>query len=156
MIALCEQQLPHHRRELIAACGCQVEDEVAKERVAQAASETGYHVMPWVEAEDFAVGVGTLGLELGGELPTDLAKVYVSPAEVAPAIASGLAASGHGAKVVAVDVQGDGAGRVFSPADLQRALMESVNLHSGTVGTAALGRALVDGDVDRSCVILSC
>jgi len=149
MIALATEELSRPCLELIAACGARVEEQADSARLAAAASETGFHVMPWVEAEDFALGICTLGLELGEELPTDLAKVYVSPAELAPAIGGGLVASGHGAKVVAVDVEG-------ASVDLQHALLESVNLNSNAAGSAALGQALADGDVDRSCVILSC
>jgi len=147
MIAFCEGHLPRHCRDLIESCGARVE-ESGPRRLAAAARETGYHVIPWVEAEDYALGVATLGLELGGELPGDLDRVYVSPGDFGPAIASGLQAAGHGAQVVAVDGN--------SGAKLRQAILESLNLHSEEAGAAALGRAVADGDVDRCCAILSC
>lgn len=155
MLALCEQSLPRHHRELIAACGGVVEEAAATAaatRLAAAVRETGHHLLPGVESEDYALGIATLGLELGGELPRDVARVYVSPSELAPAIAAGLLASGHGAQVMAVEVTSETA----SLARLQRALLDGTNLHSDAVGIAAMSQSLADGDVDRSCAILSC
>lgn len=148
-LALCGTTLPSCCRELILGCGGAVDENVEPSRLAAAAKATGYHVVPGVENEEFGLGLATLGWELGQELPSDLAKVYVSPEWLAPPITAGLSACGHGARVVAVAARSN-------EKDLQRALLEGKNLHSERDGIAALGQALADGDVEGACAILSC
>ncbi len=158
MIAACWHPVPNHRRKLIEACNCEVHDEVEEYGAAELARQKGYRVMPSVEDSDFALGVATLGLELGSELPSDLRKVYVAPEELGAPIGAGLRAAGHPAVIVAVDNEPwrKRVGHRFDPWPLDAALGASLNLHSHPHGAVALSQALEDGAIDDACVILSC
>ena len=159
MIAACWHPVPRADRELTEACGCEVQDEVEHDVAVELARQKGYRVMPSVEDPDFALGVATLGLELGAELASDLGKLYVAPGALGAPIAAGMRAAGHAAEVVAVDSELWRTGRTghrFAPWLLHRALVESLNLLSHIDGIAALSQALEDGAIDDACVILSC
>ena len=107
--------------------------------------------LPGVEDPDFALGVASLGLELGLELPSDLTRVYVSPGQLGAPVAAGLRAADHLAEVVGVD-----SGKWPQSGALHRALPEGLNINSHLHGTAALSQALEDGAIHNACVILSC
>ena len=158
MIGICEHPVEGASRELIEVCGCELDelpqlDELQQlDRARELAVRMGYALFPSMFDPDFALGVATLGLELGAEMPADLERVYVAM-PFAPAIQSGLGASGHGARAVAVDMLSWRQERCQDSL-ASRALAESLGLLSD--GAATLSQALADGAGDESCVILSC
>lgn len=79
--------------------------EVASDPMAAAAQlqrQNGYVPFPSAEHPEVAVGLSTIGLELGGCLPADCAAVY-APVAVCAAIAAGLQAVGRTMPVIGVD-----------------------------------------------------
>lgn len=118
--------------------------------VTRTAAERGFYVMPGLEAEAYAVGIATVGLELARELPFDTATVFVAPAKLAAPIELGLRAGGRGCAVRGVDprVHGD-------RARLARELRIGARLDCDADGAAALSAGFAQSAGSSPCVVLS-
>lgn len=110
-------------------------------------AHSGYVSTPAVDAADFALGVGTVVLELVDELPHDTERVVVAPAELAPAVAQAASSLGLPWRVEA-------GAQVHARAEAVAAALRTHHcLCTEPAGAAALAAALTPGG-DTTCVVL--
>jgi threonine dehydratase len=140
-------------RALLDLLGCDVQPrpDAAQARAAaeHARASQGFQVMPGADHADYAAGLATAGAELAETLPAATEAVVVAPAELAPALAMGLAAGGMPLRVQGVDVG------AAPPLDaLGPAVRVGLRVEVGRPSLAALHWALERGG--SHCVVLSC
>jgi threonine dehydratase len=138
----------------LKALRCEVRPRASADEAVRAAAAVraaqGYALVPGVGQADYAAGLATAGLELAAELPTDTELVVVSPAELAPAVALGLAAGGAEMRVEGIDEHG-----CALPAELREDAATALRLDLGVPSLAALHRAAQHTGGPR-CAVLAC
>lgn len=145
--------LDAHWRGLFDAVDCEVVAVASGPLAAgvdREARARGFAVLPGVEAEQYARGVATVGLELAETLPSHASAVYLTPPELAPAVERGLRAGGSSASVVAVE-----AGAPDAVAGLVAALRAGVRIECDPESAHALAAARASEAGPDVCVLLT-
>ncbi|MBK8977524.1 MAG: pyridoxal-phosphate dependent enzyme [Planctomycetes bacterium] len=151
-VALRAADLPADARALFAALpgvGLEPCDDDAAVAAAHArARAQGCARAPGPGDPDFDVGIATLALELDAQMPSDVARVVIGSAELAPALERGLAACG---RALALEV----AEPVANVAELAEALRIGVRVAVDAAGCAAFARALAIAERESVVAVLA-
>ena len=140
---------------LLQMVGCEVNPRSSAQEAEAAAADmrarAGYRLMPGVEDPDYAAGIASVGWELGEQLPDSTEVVVVAPAELAPGVALGMAATGRSLRVQGVEHEA-----CHVPEELTAAVRTSLRLDVGDASTAALHWVLSHDVGTDPCVVLAC